>query len=109
MRFEDKIIKRIFLAIAALIIVLCVISLFMQGNIWLPLMVILGSTIGIPMGLFFPFPLFTKVTMIIGLIVSLAAMIYGFKNSKAIIGQVSAVLGIIVWSFIGFMGLGTGT
>ena len=72
-------------------------------------MVILGSIIGIPMGLFFPFPLFTKVTMIIGLIVSLAAMINGFKNSKAIIGQVSAVLGIIVWSFIGFMGLGTGT
>jgi hypothetical protein len=92
-----------------LLIALSVISYFVQGNAWLPLMVLLGGTIGVPMGLLYPFPLLTKISMVAGLLLSLLAIIYGFKNSKVIIGQVTAVTGITVWSFIGLIGLGTGT
>ena len=72
-------------------------------------MVLLGGTIGVPMGLLYPFPLLTKISMVVGLVLSLLAIIYGFKNSKVIIGQVCAIAGIVAWSFIGLHGLGTGT
>ncbi len=101
--------KRIFAALICIFIVLAIISFVLQGTPWLALMVVLGATAGIAMGLFYPFPLFTKVAMIIGLLASIIAIFYGFKNHKKLIGQILAVSGIILWSFIGLMGLGTGT
>lgn len=75
----------------------------------MPLMVLLGGVIGVPMGLLYPFPLLTKIAMVVGLALSLLAVIYGFKNSKILTGQVCAIAGIIAWLLIGLMGLGTGT
>ncbi len=72
-------------------------------------MVLLGGIIGIPMGLSYPFPVITKVVMILGLIVSLISIYFGFKNHNKVIGQIIAVVGILGWFFVGLMGLGTGT
>ncbi|XPV67488.1 MAG: hypothetical protein ACNI25_09185 [Halarcobacter sp.] len=72
-------------------------------------MFILGATVGVPMGLLYTFPLFTKLGMILGLLLSFGAMIYGFRNHQKLHGQILAVAGILFWSFIGVLGLGTGT
>ena len=72
-------------------------------------MTFLGATIGIPMGISYPFPIMTKLSIISGLIVSIIFIYFGFKNHKKYIGQVLALLGIVIWSFIGVIGLGTGT
>lgn len=61
------------------------------------------------MGLSYPFALATKIALILGLIASAWIIYYGFKNHDKPIGQILAVGGICVWSFIGLMGLGTGT
>ena len=42
-----------------------------QGTLWLPLMILLGATLGLFMGLTFPFVATTKIAMIVGLITSL--------------------------------------
>lgn len=101
--------KRILIALLCIFAVLLIASLILQGNPWLLLMVLLGGTIGIPMGLSFPFPVITKVAIITGLLASVISVIFGFKNHKRIIGQIFAVIGILGWFFIGLMGLGTGT
>lgn len=95
--------------LAALIALLCVASLISMGNLWLPLMVGLGATIGIPMGLGYPFSFGIKAIMTLGLLISVLAIIFGFKNAKHVRGQASAVSGVILWVFIGLLGLGTGT
>ena len=91
-------------------IVAAIISLVTQGNIWLPLMLLLGGTIGIPMALSYPWEGTIKILIIIGLTASILATTYGFINSKKNHGQVLAVVGIILWLIIGTIyGLGTGT
>lgn len=72
-------------------------------------MLVLSATIGIPMGIFYPFPLLSKIYMLVGLVFALALMIYGFKRREKVSGQVIAVVGYCIWSFIGLLGLGTGT
>lgn len=101
--------KRIFIVLALLLTLLSIVSLVSMGNLWLPLMVGLGSTIGIPMGLGYPFPYSIKSAMVFGLLAAVAAMFFGFRNHKKAWGQISAISGIILWAFIGLMGLGTGT
>ena len=102
--------KRIFLAISGVFIVLIMVSYAKQGTPWTGIMVfLLSPTFGVPMGLFYPDPLMVKLVMILGLIVSLIMFIYGIKNHQKVIGQVLAVLGFLLWSFIGLLGLGTGT
>ena len=103
-------IKRIFLAIGFIIIALAITSLIMQGNIWLPLMFLLGGTIGVPMALTYPFPVIYRIFIVLGLFLSFSATIYGFKNQKQITGQILAILGLIGWVMIGTVyGLSTGT
>jgi hypothetical protein len=80
-----------------------------MGNLWLPMMIGLGSTIGIPMGLGYPFPYLTKAAMVLGLLASVFAVIFGFRNHGKRWGQVSAISGIFLWVFIGLIGLSTGT
>jgi len=72
-------------------------------------MTLLGATIGIPMGLAYPFPAMIKLGFIFGLISSMSAIIYGVRYRSEFKGQVLAVIGVVVWSFVGMIGLGTGT
>ena len=69
----------------------------------------LAATIGIPMGLSYPFDAELKVKMITVLVVSLVAMIFGLFKRDKLYGQISAVIGFVCWSYIGLLGLGTGT
>jgi hypothetical protein len=101
--------KRILISLAFIFIVLGIISFILQGTPWLPLMVVLGATIGIAMGLSYPFPLVIKVSMILGLLASIVACYFGFKNRNKLFGQILAIAGLILWAFIGLMGLSTGT
>ena len=100
---------RIFGALAVAFLGLMILGIVEQGNLWIPFMVILGATIGIPMALAYPFALATKIAMILGLIASAGAIYYGFKNHKSLLGQILAVAGIALWALIGLLGLGTGS
>jgi hypothetical protein len=81
-----------------------------QGDPWLPIMFLLGGSIGIPMAIEYPCPSLTKILIILGLVISLLAVIYGFIKSRKIHGQILAIAGIITWLLIGTIyGLGTGT
>ena len=73
-------------------------------------MFLLGGTIGVPMAISYPWGDTVKFLIVVGLLFSFIATVYGFANSKNIYGQVLAVLGVIAWLFIGTVyGLGTGT
>ena len=61
------------------------------------------------MVLTYPFELTQKVMIIIGLVLSSTAFGYGLKHNQKIYGQALAVIGFVAWSFIGMIGLGTGT
>lgn len=80
-----------------------------MGNLWLPLMVGLGSTIGIFMGLTYPFPLYVRFGIILALLLSVIAVYFGFKYGNKVWGQALAVIGVAVWVLIGVVGLSTGT
>ena len=101
--------KSIILAISGIFIFLTIVSYATQGTPWLGIMFLLAATVGVPMGLFYPDPFMVKSVMILGLTISLVMFIYGIKNHQKVIGQVLAVLGFLLWSFIGLLGLGTGT
>jgi hypothetical protein len=101
--------KKIFGTLICIFLILLIIGLIIQGNPGLVFMVLLGGIVGIPMGLSYPFPIYTKLGMILGLIASVVSVYFGFANHDKIIGQVLAVVGILCWFFIGLMGLGTGT
>jgi len=93
-----------------MVVILSIVSLITEGNIWLPMMFMLGGTIGIPMALSYPWPDMMNYLIIVGLLLSFIATVYGFMNSKKIHGQILAVIGVIAWLFIGTAyGLGTGT
>ena len=85
------------------------ISFAVQGTPWFGVMFILGGTIGIPMVLTYPFSIIMKSVIIIGLFLSIIAFAYGLKHNKKTYAQVLAVVGFTTWSFIGMIGLGTGT
>ncbi len=89
--------------------VLLVVSLATQGTPWLLLMVLLGSTIGIVMGISYPFALSIKIAYIAGVLAAAALFAVGIRYRAKVYGQVFAVAGIIGWSIIGVFGLGTGS
>ena len=101
--------KRIFIILAFAFLAILVYGFIEQGTLWFPLLIFLGATIGIHMGLAFPFATATKVAMILGLITSVFAICFGLQNHRSILGQILAIGGIFLWSFIGLIGLGTGT
>ena len=67
-------------------------------------MLLLGATIGIPMGLAAFGP-----TYVIPLLIAGSVALFGFIKHKYIWGQVSAILGTVLWIVLGAIGLGTGT
>ncbi len=83
--------------------------MIITGSPWAVLIVLLGSTIGIFMGLLFPTTVLLKLLYVVGLTLSLFSLIVGFKNHNKSVGQFFAVVGIVSWCLFGTMGLGTGT
>ena len=61
------------------------------------------------MGLAYPSSMLLKTGYIVGLVLALCSIFYGFKNSKLKVGQMFAVFGIVLWAGMGTLGLGTGT
>lgn len=100
---------KVFTALLSLLIIVAIYSYVTLGNLWLPLMFLLGGIIGPFMGISYPFPILYKTLYILGLFLSLAFIIVGVKFNKKIIGQIAIVLGIMAWFFLGLLGLGTGT
>lgn len=70
---------------------------------------LLGATIGVPMGLPFPFAAATKLTLIAGLLMAVLLVIVGWSKRAHPWGQVLAALGLTTWTLCGLLGLGTGT
>lgn len=101
--------KRIALALVALLAALAAVSLVTQGTLWLTLVPLLGATIGVPMGLLYPFPLLTKLTLIGGLAASAVTIVWGLRHHTQLRGQIFAVAGVVCWCLFGLLGLGTGT
>ncbi len=101
--------KNIFATLLLLLTILSIISLITQGNFWLPIMVILGATVGVIMGLVYPFSLLLKIGIITGLCFSMVSVVFGFKNHSKTFGQVMTILSVIIWVSIGIVGLGTGS
>ncbi|THB68136.1 MAG: hypothetical protein D6B27_03210 [Gammaproteobacteria bacterium] len=101
--------KKIFITIIGIFLALGIISLIHQGNLWYPLMIILGATVGIPLIFQSILPVYLKVALTIGLFLSFTTIIYGFKKQNILLGQVLFISGIISWSLIGIIGLGTGS
>ena len=65
--------------------------------------------IGVPMGLAYPYPIHTKICDI-SIIIAAIIMIYiGVKKRGKCYGRVFFIIGIILWIFMGVLGLGTGT
>ena len=102
--------RNIFSTLGIIFLLLTILSLISQGTIWLPVMFLLGATAGIPVFMEYPHEFITKLFVGFGLIVSLSAIIYGLRNSEKPIGQTLAVVGFLVWTFLGTVcGLSTGT
>lgn len=72
-------------------------------------MALLGATIGIPMAITYPFSFGIKLCLVSGLIIAFLAISYGITKRHLITGQLLVIAGMIGWSFIGLIGLGTGT
>jgi hypothetical protein len=70
---------------------------------------VLGAIIGPFMAIAYPFSLSFKVGYLIILLASVLAIVYGIKHRPKTLGQAAVVLGVVVWTFAGLIGLGTGS
>lgn len=94
--------KRMLIAIGIIFVMLSLVSFFTFSDVWLlPYATLVAAAVG----LFYPFPYMTKVIILSILILSFVVIVYGFRNSSETKGQVSAVVGIIIWSLVGLLGL----
>ena len=75
-----------------------------MGEAWPVLIVFLGATVGIPMGIAFSGPLY-----LIPIIGAGILAIFGLIKHEKLYGQICAIIGIVVWCVLGCLGLGTGT
>lgn len=92
----------------SIFLILAVLSFILKGDIYtLPFLAFLGSITGFYMGVVFPFSMTFKVCYILGAILSLGCIIYGYKilDKKVYL----FVFGVLLWIVLGFIGLGTGT
>ena len=101
--------KRIFITLTIIIGISLIASFLTIGSFWGAVMPFLGGTIGIIMGLSFPWDISFKVFYILALLLCIMAIVLGLKNHHKTIGQFFSVLGIISWCVLGIIGLGTGT
>lgn len=89
--------------------ILGAVSLVLKGNLFLPVLALLGATIGIPMTLSFPFSIEQKMMYVAILTASFSAMVFGVLKRNKLLGQIAAVLGFLCWSLAGISGVGTVT
>lgn len=61
------------------------------------------------MAITYPFSLVLKTSLIFGLTISIFLFYYGIKNHNKKIGQILAIIGFLIWTTVGVVGLGTGT
>lgn len=101
--------KRILGSIFILLIGMAGVSFLSQGTPWLLFMAFLGATIGIPMGLVFPFPPVEKALYISAVLLSAGMFLWGIRHRSSVLGQSLAVVGLVVWTVVGVIGLGAGT
>lgn len=101
--------KRILQFTSGLLLILAGVSFATQGTASLVLMALLGATIGVPMGLFYPFPHFEKAVFVFGLIGAASAFVLGIRFRSALWGQFLAVIALMLWTLLGFFGLSTGS
>jgi len=73
------------------------------------LLTVLSFFIGVPMGVLYPFETGLKVLYIISVLISVAMIVYGARKFRYFYGKTLLGVGIILWTFLGFLGLGTGT
>lgn len=91
----------LFTALAAL----CVIAGRPGAIVLIPVAVLAGPF----MGMTFPFDPLFKIGYVASLLASLALAIFGVVKISSSWGQLAAVLGVVLWSVCGAIGLGTGT
>ena len=76
------------------------------SNIFL---LLLGALVGPYMGLSYPFSITFKLLYVFGFVISFCLFVLGIKFNRKILGQVSVISGVVLWFFLGLIGLGTGT
>ncbi len=82
----------------------------MENIVWIPLLCVLGALFGPYMFLTFPeFSLVSKFVYVLILIACIAGIILGWRKRKNIYGKFLIVAGVVVWTLVGLMGLGTGS
>lgn len=73
------------------------------------LLILLSATVGIFSAITFPFPLMDKIAIYIGLAVAIIMFYFGFRKKNKIVGKILLFLGMVIWVFNGFLGVGTYT
>ncbi|MBL4685367.1 MAG: hypothetical protein JKY37_12305 [Nannocystaceae bacterium] len=101
--------KIIVSVLGGLLLAALVVSLATQGNAWLTLMIFLGATIGPPMLMSADFTADFKTLAAIGLMLAAGGIVIGLRKRDVWWGQLAAVVGVVGWTMIGLIGLGTGT
>lgn len=109
MKFPSSPVKRIFLTLLILLIVLAVLMQISMGSVLNMILLPIAVVVGPFMAISYPFSWSFKLIYALGLILSTSLMMYGFKNRQKVFGQILVVVGICLWTLCGLIGLGTGT
>ncbi len=81
----------------------------MTKILWLFVLIVLGFFVGIPMGLNYPFERSFKIIYLISVVFCVIAFIFGIIFRKKYYGKLAIAVSLCLWTFLGFIGLGTGT
>ena len=89
----------------------CGIAAFLSDVVfWWGLVIVpLGATAGVVMGLTYPFALMFKVTYCLVLLIAATGAGVGWWKRSFVWARVLCVLAVVLWCFAGIVGLGTGT
>jgi len=99
--------KRILLALLIILIIIAIVAVLTGSHPGVVIFFPLAAIFGPIMGIIYPFPLWQKIVYIAILIISGIGIVYGIKNRNKLTGQIIAFISIIIWSLLGFIGLGT--
>lgn len=98
--------KKIAIIFLVIFLILGAVSFFINDTLFaLPVLVLLGSVVGFYTGVMYTFSVAFKILYILGGILSFCCIIYGYRvlNKNIYI----FVFGVLLWAFLGFIGLGT--
>ncbi len=97
--------RQIFYSLIFIILSVFILSLLCTGNLFGFFVVFLGATYGVAVAVTSQTSMIVTFAYILGLLMSISAVIIGFENHDKVIGQASAVLGFVGWFFLGTMAL----